>query len=246
MKRSLRLGLCAVMSLTLTACFDSKEVKQVKEGILVMCPNHTVDQMVKGFMGSPSWESGKGSDGVVFVNVEGDITFHEKPVRALVQFSVHGDSFSFNAFEMNGVPSANVIAASLLQKMCVSAKGSVEEKPIEKAKETTVPSPPTEANISGIWRGSLVGDGQMEVTSALHGFDIALNVSSQSGCSGEITGTGQLSGNMLTLTKKENDQICTVNIRFAGDTASIDENNCSYYHGVACSFDGTLKKMKQL
>jgi uncharacterized protein YecT (DUF1311 family) len=64
----------------------------------------------------------------VFVNVEGDITFQDKPVRAMVQFIVEGESFSFSAFEMNGVPSANLIAIGLLNKMCASAEGSVAEK----------------------------------------------------------------------------------------------------------------------
>lgn len=248
MKRFMHLGLCAAISLSLTACFDSSEVKQVKGGVLQLCPNHTVEQMVNGFMGNPSWESGKSSDGVVFVNVAGDITFHDKPVRAMVQYFVTGDSFSFNAFEMNGVPSANLIAVGMLNKMCLSAEGSIEGKPVEKAPDTPAPPPttpaPTESSIPGIWKGSLEGDGQMEVTSAPNGFDIALNVSSPSGCSGAITGTGQLSDSILTLTKKEDDQICTINIKFAGDTASIDENNCSFYHGAACSFDGTLKKVK--
>lgn len=248
MKRFIHLCLCSAMSLSLTACFDSSEVKLVKGGVLQFCPNHTVDQMVKSFMGSPSWESGKSSEGVAFVNVAGDITFHDKPVRAKMQFLVAGDNFSFNAFEMNGVPSADIIAYGLLNKMCLSAEGSVEGKSVEKT--PNVPAPPpitpasTESSISGIWKGSLEGDGQMEVTPVTSGFDVAITVSSPSGCFGAVKGTGQLSDNILTLTKNEDDQLCKINIKFAGDTASIDENNCSYYHGAACSFYGTLKKVR--
>lgn len=115
-------------SLFPTTSFDSAEVKRVKSGVMQLCPSHTVDQMVKGFMGSPSWKSGKSEDGKAFVNVEGDITFQDKPVRAMVQFIVEGESFSFSAFEMNGVPSANLIAIGLLNKMCASAEGNVAEK----------------------------------------------------------------------------------------------------------------------
>jgi hypothetical protein len=43
------------------------------------------------------------------------------PVRAKLQFVVEGDNFSFNAFEMNGVPSANIIAIAMMGKMCESA-----------------------------------------------------------------------------------------------------------------------------
>ena len=107
---------------SLAGCHESIEVRQVKGGTLQLCPGHTVDQMVQGFMGSPSWESGKTDSGKVFVNVSGDITFKNKPVRALIQFNVEGDRFSFNALEMNGVPSPNLIAVGLMQKMCASAK----------------------------------------------------------------------------------------------------------------------------
>lgn len=103
------------------AIFDSGEVKQVKSGVMQLCPAHTVDKMVNGFMGSPTWKSGRSADGRVFVNVEGDITFHDKPVRAQLQFIIEGNNFSFNAFEMNGVPSANLIAIGMLNKMCESA-----------------------------------------------------------------------------------------------------------------------------
>jgi hypothetical protein len=62
--------------------------------------------MVSGFMGSPSWSSGVTEDGDTFVNVSGDISVHEKKVRALLQFSVDQKkgTFKFNALEFNGVP----------------------------------------------------------------------------------------------------------------------------------------------
>lgn len=114
------------------ADFGSAEVKLVKDGHLQSCPSHTVDQMVEGFMESPSWKSGKSEDGKTYVNIEGGITFHDKPVRAMIQFIVEGDNFSFNAFEMNGVPSANIIAIGLLDKMCANAV--VEASPASSAK----------------------------------------------------------------------------------------------------------------
>ena len=109
----------------LTACSNANvvdpTVEKVRLGTLEMCPKHTVDEIVKAFMGKPSWEAGKSDKGAVFVNVSGDITFHEKPVRAVVQFILTGDRFAFNAFEMNGVPSENVIADELMEKMCAAA-----------------------------------------------------------------------------------------------------------------------------
>jgi hypothetical protein len=103
---------------------------------------------------------------------------------------------------------------------------------------------PTASSIAGTWKGSLEGDGEMVIKPASTGFDVALSVSSSSGCAGSIEGNGALSGNTLTLTKKGDDQVCTVTIKFVGDTANIDEDNCMSYHGAACSFYGTLKKIK--
>lgn len=146
MKKTISLTLCAAVSMLIVACGDSSEVKKVKGGVLQLCPNHTVEQMVEGFMGSPSWKSGKSADGKVFVNVEGGITFHDKPVRAMVQFIVEGESFSFGAFEMNGVPSANMIAIGLLNKMCLSAVGNAEKNAPEttsKAATSPVAEPPS-------------------------------------------------------------------------------------------------------
>jgi hypothetical protein len=101
---------------------DSKNVKVVKGGVLQMCPNATVEQMVNGFMGSPSWKSGESKSGIKYVNVGGDITYHEKKVRAVIQFTIDekNNSFKFNAFEINDVPQANLIASALLKKMCES------------------------------------------------------------------------------------------------------------------------------
>lgn len=109
-----------LLPLLLLGCSEPKEIQQVKGGVLQLCPKHTVKQMVDGFMGSPLWESGVDS-GKVFVNVGGNITFHDAPIRAKLQFVVDGDNFSFNAFEMNGVPSANIIALAMMGKMCESA-----------------------------------------------------------------------------------------------------------------------------
>ncbi len=98
-------------------------------------------------------------------------------------------------------------------------------------------------SITGVWRGTLEGDGEMEIKATPIGFDVTLSVST-SGCAGSIDGTGSLSGKTLTLTKKDDDQICTITVKFVDDTATVDENNCSYYHGAACGFSGTLKKTK--
>lgn len=101
----------------------SPNVSMVKNGSLYSCPNHTVEEMVNGFMGSPSWESGTAEDGTEFVNINGDIMYMNKQVRSSVQFIVNktNSSFEFGAIEMNNVPQSRLIANALLKKMCESA-----------------------------------------------------------------------------------------------------------------------------
>lgn len=115
-------ALALAVALGLTGCGDSDEVAMVKQGHLAMCPAHTVEQMVDGFFGSPDWESGTAENGQDFVNVSGDITLHDKPVRAVVQFSVDkkAGTFGFNALETNDVPQPDFLALALLAKMCES------------------------------------------------------------------------------------------------------------------------------
>jgi hypothetical protein len=105
-------------------------VAMVKGGTLQSCPNATVEQMVNGFMGNPSWESDVAGNSVKFVNIGGDMTIFEKPVRATVQFVVDEEagSFEYQAFELNGVPQNNLMAASLMAKMCESADTSSSER----------------------------------------------------------------------------------------------------------------------
>lgn len=116
------LVVCTVVWLAACSALDPT-VAMVKGGTIQSCPNTTVEKMVDGFMGSPSWESGVTDEKQAFVNVSGDITFADKPVRAVVQFMVDKDkdTFQYNAFEINGVPQNMFIAAALLEKMCESA-----------------------------------------------------------------------------------------------------------------------------
>lgn len=99
-------------------------VRIVKNGHFEACSHATVGDMVRGFMGSPSWSSGVTEDGDTFVNISGDITVHEKKVRALLQFFVDQKegTFEINALEFNGVPQPLIAAAALLNEMCESTK----------------------------------------------------------------------------------------------------------------------------
>ncbi|SFE63184.1 hypothetical protein SAMN04487869_1122 [Marinobacter sp. DSM 26671] len=102
---------------------DDPSVAMVKDGSLYTCKSHTVEELVNSFMGNPSWASGVSDSGVEFVNIEGDIMYANKEVRATLQLKINESeqSFEFQAIEMNGVPQNKMIANALLNKMCDSA-----------------------------------------------------------------------------------------------------------------------------
>jgi hypothetical protein len=122
-RQTMKMGAVLVAMLGLAGCGDSPEVAMVKGGSLGSCPSHTVEQMVDGFFGSPSWESGTTDGGQSFVNVSGDMTMLDKEVRTTLQFMVDAGkgTFEFNAIETNGAPQPQLIALAVLSKMCDEA-----------------------------------------------------------------------------------------------------------------------------
>jgi hypothetical protein len=111
----------------LTLVEDSR-VTHVRDGTLGACPNRTVDQMAKAFMGAPTWESGRAADGTEFVNLSGRLTFSDKPVVAVVQFKMteDGRSFELGAIEFDGLPQPRLMGIALLGKMCSAAGGGTD------------------------------------------------------------------------------------------------------------------------
>ena len=66
-------------------------------------------------------------------------------------------------------------------------------------------------------------------------------------CTGDLRGLARPSGPMtLVLRKMEPgaEETCTLILRFSADHAWVrmEEKGCSYYHGAACAFDGSLKR----
>lgn len=119
--RRLLLSTMIISILFLVPACDDPNADSVRTGTLNSCPNTTVGEMAESFMDSPSWKSVTADDGKKYVNLSGGILFNKKPVDALVQFLLNDDlSFEFNAFELNGIPQAELTASALLEKMCSS------------------------------------------------------------------------------------------------------------------------------
>ena len=135
-----------------------------------------------------------------------------------------------------------------LSKPAAAVESSTQPTAVAPKAQEPVPSVPGSSSIAGLWRGQLEGQGEMEIKSTPDGFEVVLVVAKSAGgadCSGGMGGTtGPMIGNTLTITDKMDEKICTVRIKFSGDTAEVEEENCSYFHGAACGFDGTLKRVK--
>lgn len=142
-------------------------------------------------------------------------------------------------------------AAVMITVLTVALSGCSKEPSEGSNKNDQVPPAPPQTqeapataktpDVSGVWEGP--SGVKMDVKATSLGFDVALNIVTAN-CTGEIAGSASLSSNVLTLSKKEENQTCTVNIKFSGNSAQIEEDNCSYYHGMACNFSGELKKVK--
>ena len=62
---------------------------------------------------------------------------------------------------------------------------------------------------------------------------------------GELHGIGSLSGRTIKSIRTEEREPCDITISLTGDfgnTASVVENGCSYYHGVSCDFSGKFTR----
>ncbi len=101
------------------------------------------------------------------------------------------------------------------------------------------------AAIEGVYRGS--GEGQLTATVVHAGgrdYEVELDTTTR-GCGGSVKGTGTLRGNVLVVRGRTSagDPLCVVSLEFQGRTVRMDEGEgCTFYHGAACGFSGTLRK----
>ncbi|HET7396699.1 MAG TPA: hypothetical protein VFK12_09695 [Gammaproteobacteria bacterium] len=101
---------------------DTGDVNVVQSGHLNTCMDKTVKQLVDGYFASPKWEGGAAAGGIDFVNASGTVTYQGKSVTATFQFVMDKDKkgFSYQGFEIDGVPQTLFVAAFTLAQMCSS------------------------------------------------------------------------------------------------------------------------------
>jgi hypothetical protein len=96
----------------------NKNVNFIKSGTMNTCKNKTTGKMIDDFMGNPKWSGIIGTDKKEYVNVKGNITYLEKEITALIQFSLNKPSFSVRSLEFNEIPQNQLILNTLLKTMC--------------------------------------------------------------------------------------------------------------------------------
>lgn len=99
------------------------------------------------------------------------------------------------------------------------------------------------SNVTGVWTGLLDyrGEGLMVINKAGSGYFVSIEISAP-GCVGAIDGTGYITDKALKLVKVEYDNTCELTVEISGDVVNVSQKSCSYYHGAACSFDGTYRR----
>jgi hypothetical protein len=97
---------------------DSETIQMVKQGYLNDYQSKTIGKAFDDFFAGESWSSFE-LDGSHYVNVKGKITYHDKPVTAVVQFNVDKEtaSLEIEAFEINEVPQNLIVLYGLLEKV---------------------------------------------------------------------------------------------------------------------------------
>lgn len=138
-----------------------------------------------------------------------------------------------------------VIATVLVQALQARESTTPPQAPTAIASTAPVPTPGGTQEVVGTWEGELEGSGTMEVTRGADGLYVALGVQAPGGCGGALEGAAARNGNRLTVQRSDDGRSCTVIVEFADDTAQVTEGDgCTYYHGAACGFSGTLTRRK--
>jgi hypothetical protein len=101
-----------------SGCTSNNE-EAILKGYFEGCNNATVEELVANYFGDPEWESFTGDDGKYHLNVSGELSLDENPVKGVLQFEMlKGNSWKVNAFELNGEPQNEDEINDLVDAMC--------------------------------------------------------------------------------------------------------------------------------
>ena len=75
------------------------------------------------------------------------------------------------------------------------------------------------------------------------GFDVAAAVGT-GGCAGEVEAQGVADGDTLKAEARFDGGICVLSLRRRKAGVSLTADNCTFFHGASCDFDGDYRKRR--
>lgn len=110
------------------------------------------------------------------------------------------------------------------------------------------PAPQGGGEFAGRWEGKTDGgNGVAEISGpdTSGRYRVQASVVSPSACSGSLEGRGTVRANVLSLSVPWPDgsqNLCRMTFSKSGNRVVVSEENCIYFHGASCGFDGTLTR----
>jgi hypothetical protein len=89
-------------------------------------------------------------------------------------------------------------------------------------------------------------EGNVRITPRGRGrYHLAIDIAAN-GCAGQAQGLGEAAGDRLVFSIPNHDYEgqCRITFRRAGARYRVDADNCQEWHGFACAFEGTARKIR--
>jgi hypothetical protein len=106
-------------------------------------------------------------------------------------------------------------------------------------------------SMEGSFHGFGEGELQLQIVALdfeRHQFGVAMQTGGPRGCSGDVRGVAKAvdATTIVLATKREAERSCRLTMKFseAFRKVTITGQDCSYYHGASCSFDGSVERNK--
>jgi hypothetical protein len=98
--------------------------------------------------------------------------------------------------------------------------------------------------VEGSYRGR--GDGLLEInivrTVKDNEFAMSVRVHGSRLCTGDVVGRGVRKGNKIEFTGQEEGGSCKIGMKIGKGTITSSEEDCAEWHGMACTFNGIVKR----
>lgn len=170
------------------------------------------------------------------ITATGRITSRISPIEMLAHIDATGRALSQEEHSRECFLNLTH-GAELTQPVTVVKQGS----------QLPATSPQANESISGRYSGTGEGDLEMNISEPMGDGTYKVSIStSAERCGGSVEGVAKRSDNKLQLiVKSDGEEACNIEIAMTGKTAEVNEQDgCMSFHGAACGFSGSLRRLK--